>query len=130
MYSKIKAELKPTPTSSKLTYANVFNSDFFLLLREIRCAMMEDMQDAALEVNSNIMAAEKLKSKANRRRQRGQASTSSISSLKPKLGKMTKMIESLAVEISKLKVEQNSRETREQNTFSPRNPNPFRRANE
>jgi len=40
------------------------------------------------------------------------------------------MIESLATEISKLKVEQSSGKTRFQNTFSPRNPNPFRRENE
>jgi len=40
------------------------------------------------------------------------------------------MIESLAAEICKLKVEQNSTKTRQQNTFSPRNPNPFRRENE
>jgi len=37
------------------------------------------------------------------------------------------MIESLAAEISKLKVEQNSREAMLPNTFSPRNPNPFGR---
>ena len=43
---------------------------------------------------------------------------------------MTKMIESLAAEISKLKVEQYSGKTRQQNTFAPRNPNPFRRENE
>jgi len=88
------------------------------------------MQDAALEVESNIMAAEKLKSQANRRRQRNQASTSSTLSSKPKLDKITKMIESLAAEISKLKVEQNSGKTRQHNTFLPRNPNPFKRENE
>ena len=87
------------------------------------------MQDAALEVESNIMATEKLKNQADRRRQRGQGSTSSASS-EPKLDKMTKMIESLAAEISKLKVEQNSGKTRQQNTFAPRNQNPFIRANE
>lgn len=40
------------------------------------------------------------------------------------------MIESLASEISKLKVEQHSRKGRVPNTFAPRNPNPYRRANE
>ena len=129
MYSKIPAKVKPTPTSAKLTYANAFDSDFCLLLRE-RCATLADMQDAALEVESNIMAAEKLKTHADRRRQRGEASSSSTSSSEPKLDKMTKMIESLATEISKLKVEQSSGKARLPNTFAPRNPNPFRRANE
>ena len=40
------------------------------------------------------------------------------------------MIESLVAEISKLKVEQNSGKARLPKTFSPRNPNPFRRENE
>jgi len=43
---------------------------------------------------------------------------------------MTKMMESFSVEISKMKVEQNSGKTRKQNAFSPRNQNPFRKANE
>jgi len=68
MYNKILAEVKPTPTSAKLTYASAFDSNFCLLLRERRCATLADMQDAALEVESNIRAAEKLKSQAERRR--------------------------------------------------------------
>ena len=43
---------------------------------------------------------------------------------------MTRMIESLDAKISKLEVEQNSGKTRFPNTFAPRNPNPFKRANE
>ena len=76
------------------------------------------------------MATEKLKGHADRRKQKGETSSSSTSSSEPKLDKMTKMIESLAAKISKLKVEQNSGKERLPNTFAPRNPNPFRRANE
>ena len=43
---------------------------------------------------------------------------------------MTKMIESLASEISKLKVEKLLGKGWAPNTFSPRNPNPYRRAND
>ena len=50
MYNRIPAEVKPTPTSAKLTYANAFDSHLCLLLRERRCASLADMQDAALEV--------------------------------------------------------------------------------
>jgi len=104
MYSKIPVEVKPTHTSAKLTYANAFNSYFCLLLRERRCASLAEMQDVALEVESNIMAAEKLKGHADRRRHRGESS-SSFSYSNPKMDRMSKMIESLAAEISKLKVE-------------------------
>jgi len=34
MYKNIPVEVKPTTTSAKLTYANAFDSDFCLLLRE------------------------------------------------------------------------------------------------
>jgi len=66
MYSKIPTEVKPTPTYAKLTYSNAFDSNFCLLLRERRCATLADMQDAALEVESNIMAVEKLQSQVDR----------------------------------------------------------------
>jgi len=48
MYSKIPVEVKPTPTSTKLNYANDFDSDFCLFLRERRRATLADMQDATL----------------------------------------------------------------------------------
>ena len=126
MYNKIQDEVKPTTTSAKLTYASAFHSDFFLLLRERRGATLADMQDATLEIESNIMAVEKLKGNVDRRRQRGKPSSSSD----PKIAKMTKMIESLTSKISKLKVEQHPGKGRVPNTFAPRNPNPYRRANE
>ena len=68
MYRKIPAKVKPTTTFAKLTYASAFDSDFFLLFRERQCATLADMQDVALEVESNIMATEKLKGNADRRR--------------------------------------------------------------
>ncbi len=40
------------------------------------------------------------------------------------------MIDLLASEVSKLKVEQNSGKGRVPNTFAPPNPNPYRRENE
>ena len=36
MYNKIPAEIKPTDTSARITYANAFDSNFHLLLRERR----------------------------------------------------------------------------------------------
>jgi hypothetical protein len=37
MYSKIPAEIKPIETSTQITYANSFKSEFYLLLREKVC---------------------------------------------------------------------------------------------
>ena len=61
MYGRIPAEIKPSETSTKLTYANTFNHEFSLLLRERRLVSLLKMQDAALEVDSNILASNILK---------------------------------------------------------------------
>ena len=57
MFSKIPAEIKPIDTSTKITYANSLDYEFCLLLRERRFASMSIMQDATLEVESNIVAS-------------------------------------------------------------------------
>ena len=61
MYSKIPAEIKPSETSAKLTYANAFDHEFSLLLREIRPISLLNMQDVTLEVESDILASYRLK---------------------------------------------------------------------
>ena len=43
MYSKIPTKINPFETSSKLTYANSFNADFSLLLRERRSVTLLNM---------------------------------------------------------------------------------------
>ena len=48
MYGRIPAEIKPSETSAKLTYANAFDHEFSLLLRERRLVTLLNMQDAAL----------------------------------------------------------------------------------
>ena len=57
MYSKIPTEIKPISTSAMINYANAFDSNFCLLLRERRSTSLSLMQDAALEVESNILAS-------------------------------------------------------------------------
>ena len=68
MYNKIPTEIKPTSTSAMITYANAFDSDFYLLLRERRSTSLSLMQDAVLEVESNILASQKVKGKVDRRK--------------------------------------------------------------
>jgi hypothetical protein len=133
MYSKIPAKIKPSDTSAKITYANSFDSEFCLLLRERRSPTLSLMQDSALEVESNILAAHKLKGNTDRRKPRDEASSSSNSN--PKLDKMAKMLESLTSEISKLKIE-NKQPVKGRGTYdytnrnSNQNPNNFRRNNQ
>ena len=80
------------------------------------------MQDAALEVESNITASHKLKGRAKKKKSTIEPSSSSNS----KMEKMANMLDSLTSEMSKLKV-QNQQPAREKepNAFAPRNPNAF-----
>ena len=57
MYSKIPTKIKPTDTSARITYANDFDSNYCFLLRERRSTSLSLMQDASLDVESNIVAS-------------------------------------------------------------------------
>jgi hypothetical protein len=133
MYGKIPAEIKPSDASAKITYSDAFDSDLCLLLRERRSPSLSLMQDAALEVESNILASQKRKGESDRRRSKNEASSSSHAD--PKLDKMAKMLESLTSEISKLKIE-NKQPVKGRSTYDPAgrnpnlNPNSFRRNNQ
>jgi hypothetical protein len=56
------------------------------------------MQDAALEVESNVLAVDRLRNKADRDRGRGrsEASTSGSSASHPQVDELTKMVKSLS----------------------------------
>jgi hypothetical protein len=70
MYNKIPIEIKPTETSSKLTYASAFDLEFCLLLRERRSTSLAHMEDASLEVKSNILVADRLRGRFDRDRRK------------------------------------------------------------
>ena len=66
MYNKIPAEIKPSEASAKITYASAFDLDLCLLLRERRATTLAHMQDATVEVESNIMVVDRLRNIAGR----------------------------------------------------------------
>jgi hypothetical protein len=128
MFGKIPAEIKPSDASAKITFSATFDADFCLILRERWSSTLALMQDAALEVESNISASQKLKGRAEKKKAVVEPSSSSNS----KMEKMAKMLESLTSEMSKLKIQnQQPAKAKEPNTFAPRNPNafPYRRNN-
>ena len=65
MYGRNLVEIKPFETSSKLTYANDFDHEFSLHLREIRPISILNMQEVALKVESNVLASNILKVNSN-----------------------------------------------------------------
>jgi hypothetical protein len=107
MYNKIPAKIKTSESSAKISYAGAFGPDFCLLLRERRATSLYQMKDAAIEVESNVLAADRIRSKADidRRRGRSEASTSSPLVPHPQVDELTKMVKSLSTEMEWMKVE-------------------------
>jgi hypothetical protein len=107
MYKKTPAKIKPTEASTKITYASAFDPDFYLLLRERRATSFTHMQDAALEVESNVLKVEKLRNKVDRDRGRGksEASTFGSSASHPQVDELTKTVKSLSAKMEKMKFE-------------------------
>jgi hypothetical protein len=118
MYNKTPDEIKPTETSSKIIYASAFDLEFFLLPRERRSTSLIHMQYATLEVESSIVASDKLRGKfdRDRRKSRTEASTSDSHTVHPQVEDLTKLVKSLSTEIEKLNMEGKQTYRNTQNT--------------
>jgi hypothetical protein len=129
LYHKIPAEVKPSQPAAKVTFAGAFEPDFALLLRERRSATLAGMQDDAIEIESNMMASGKLKSKVETgtkepKRFREQAGPSgSGKSAEEKMDEMAKIIKDLSNKISRMELDQAKPDPFARNQFR-RNPNP------
>ena len=111
MYNKIPTEVKPSQPAVKVTFTGAFNPDFSLLLRERRSIDLTKMQDDALEIESNMMASGKLKTKFEtgnketiRYRDQGGPSESGISS-EDKMDDMERVIKELSNKISRMELD-------------------------
>jgi hypothetical protein len=76
-------------------------------LRERRVSSLIQIQDAAVEVESNVLAVDTLINKVDtdRRKGRFEASTSDPFAPHPQVNKLTKMVKSLSAEMDKMKFE-------------------------
>jgi hypothetical protein len=112
MYNKIPAEIKPSEASAQISYAGAFDPDFCLVLRERRATYLAQMQDAAIEVESNMLAADRLRNQAdtNGRRSKSEASvsgsnTSGLPVPDPQVNDLTQLLNVLKEEMERLKTE-------------------------
>jgi hypothetical protein len=128
MYNKIPTDIKPTETSAKITYDSSFHPKFCFLLRERRVASLAHMQYSALEVESNILVVDKLRTKDHRDKRKGryEDSTYGSSVAHPQVYELTKLVKSLYAEVERLKFEGKQGYKNTQNTENRDN---FRRPN-
>jgi ribonuclease HI len=133
MYNKIPAEIKPSEASAQISYAGAFDPDFCLLLRERRATSLAQMQDAAIEVESNILAADRLRTRADADRKKGKSEASTSGSNisgpslpHPQVNEITQVMNFLKEEMERFKVERKQMNKGPQNT---ENRTGFRRPN-
>jgi uncharacterized small protein (DUF1192 family) len=107
MYNKIPTEIKPSRALAKISYASAFGPNFCLLLRERRATSLAQMKYVAIEVESNVLAADRLRNKfnADRRKEKSKASTSSPSLPLTQVDELTQMMKFFSEEMERLKVE-------------------------
>jgi hypothetical protein len=129
LYNKILAEVKPSQPAEKVTFAGAFDLDFSLQLRERRSVDLTKMQDDAVEIESNMMASGKLKTKfemgnKETRRYREQTRPSrSGRSLEDKMDDMARIIKELSNKISRMELDQSKNDLFPRKDFK-RNPSP------
>jgi hypothetical protein len=103
MYNKIPSEINPSEASAKITYASAFDPNFYLLLRERRATTLAHMQDAVVEVESNILAIDRLRNAADRSisNKRPKASPSSSSPMPHQTNETSRALKALSARIEK-----------------------------
>ena len=90
-----------------ITFANAFDAKFSLWLRAAKPQSFPAMQEAAIEVESNILASNKLKAEENKgvkekkkQKEEKQASRSKDFSMEEKLDEMSNLMKHLASKMS------------------------------
>ena len=129
LYNNIPIEVKLSQPVAKVNFTGAFEPNLALLLRERRGADLTRMQDYAVEIESNMMASGKLKTKiktGNRetKRFREQAGPSgSGRSSDDKMDDMVRIIKELSNKISRMELDQSKYDQFVKREFR-RNPNP------
>jgi hypothetical protein len=132
MHGRIPDEIKPTEASTKITYDNAFDTYLSLLLRDIRSTTLFSMQETTIEVESNILASNRLNTrfeKDKKKHREDSPASSNAATYDPKLDEITKTVKDLRSEITKLKWESKQINRSFQGAGNI-NPNQFRRLND
>ena len=114
-YNSIPTDIKPSPGVAKLHYANAFDNDFYLLLRERKSTTLPAMFTDALEVEANMMACGKIKPRVEVDKRKGReevhptssTSASSDVNFEMMLKTMEKLMDRIMVESKPINRKQN-----------------------
>jgi hypothetical protein len=121
VYNSIPAEVQPPPRATQLRYADSFDNDFTLLLRERRSDNLDAIMSDTIKIEVKLITSRKIKQSFNigRKKHQGDAQQSTSRPLDDKFDLMIKMMEKM-MEIMSMR---NKTIFREQHDLQPRNQN-------
>lgn len=127
IYNALPVQCKPPEGMTKLHYAEGFDEDFELLLRERRPSTLVDMMNDAIEVEVNLMASKKGKYRfyAKRVKEEAQPSISQSTSdakIDSVLRVMERMMERFVENDKQVVIGQHEPQIRNPNFSQPRQP--------
>jgi hypothetical protein len=106
LYNKIPVEVKPSQPAAKVTFAGAFKPDFTLLLRERRGDTLTRMKDTSIEIEYNMMASGKLKTKLEMRNRETKCFREQAGPSDDKMDDMARTIKELSNKIFGMELDQ------------------------
>ena len=126
VYNSLPADCKPPEGMAKMHYAESFDDDFALILRERRSPTLADMMNNAIEVEINLLTSKKGKYKTEVKKVKEEPQPSSLST-DPKFDSLMKVMEKLVDKLSiddRQVARKNEPQIRNPNYRQPRQPGP------
>jgi hypothetical protein len=117
IYNSLPKDCRSLEGMAKLHYAEAFDDEFALFLRERRSATLVDMMSDAIEVEINMMSSKRGRYKVEARKVKEEPQTST-SSTDPKFDSLMKVMEKL---VDKLSID--NKQAARDNDTQIRNPN-------
>ena len=105
---------------TKLHYAEAFDDEFALFLREGRYSTLADMMNDAIEVEINMMSSKRGKYKSETRRVKDEPQSSSDSKFDSMMKVMEKLVDKLSIADRKAIRDSNEPQIRNPNIRQPR----------
>ena len=97
IYNSLPIQCKPLEEMEKLHYAEAFDDEFELFLRERRSATLEDMMNDAIEVEINMMSSKRGKYTSETRKVKDEPQSSSNLKFDSIMKAMEKLVDKLSI---------------------------------
>jgi hypothetical protein len=120
IYNSLPIQCKPLEGLEKLHYAEDFNDEFALFLRERRFATLPDMMNDSIEVEINMMSSKRRKNKSEARKIKDEPQYSLDTKFDSMMKVMEKLVDKLSIVDRQAVRDNNDPQIRNPNFIHPR----------